>query len=166
MSRSIRKTSFFLSFQSSCITRYHGWNHTVVATVSIRGGYEDETDTTDEEQLTGRLVTYKATGELYSLLSDVSRDIRTPKVCTGLEIETEPSVSGLDLLKGASRILKFFVIRWRPRLPDTKPVFARSVWIYLSTVLHGRRCSSSIQPRCPVFTLSRPRSDRGRIKYD
>jgi hypothetical protein len=71
-----------------------------VATVSIRGGYEDETDTTDEEQLTGRLVTYKATGELYSLLSDVSRDIRTPKVCTGLEIETEPSVSGLDLLKG------------------------------------------------------------------
>jgi len=64
-----------------------------------QGGYEDETDTTDEEQLTGRLVTYKATGELYSLLSDVSRDIRTPKVCTGLEIETEPSVSGLDLLK-------------------------------------------------------------------
>ena len=64
-----------------------------------RGEYEDETDTTDEEKSTGRLVTYKATGELYSLLSDVSRDVRTPKVCTGLEIETEPSVSGLDLLK-------------------------------------------------------------------
>jgi CRISPR-associated endonuclease/helicase Cas3 len=64
-----------------------------------RGGYEDETDTTVEEKSTGRLVTYKATGELYSLLSDVSRDVRTPKVCTGLEIETEPSVSGLDLLK-------------------------------------------------------------------
>jgi len=85
-----------------------------------QGGYEDETDTTDEEQLTGRLVTYKATGELYSLLSDVSRDIRTPKVCTGLEIETEPSVSGLDLLKGASRILKFFVIRWRATSPRYK----------------------------------------------
>ncbi len=64
-----------------------------------RGGYEDETGTTNEEQSTGRSVTYKATGELYSLLSDVSRDIRTPKVCTGLEIETDPSVSGLDLLK-------------------------------------------------------------------
>jgi len=64
-----------------------------------QGGYEDETDTADKEESTGRLVTYKATGELYSLLNDVSRDIRTPKVCTGLEIETEPSVSGLDLLK-------------------------------------------------------------------
>ncbi len=64
-----------------------------------QGGYKNEADSADGEQSSGRLVTYKATGELYSLLSDVSRDIRTPKVCTGLEIETEPSVSGLDLLK-------------------------------------------------------------------
>lgn len=64
-----------------------------------QGGYKNDADTTDGEQSTGRLVTYKATGELYSLLSDISRDIRKPKVCTGLEIETEPSVRGLDLLK-------------------------------------------------------------------
>ncbi len=64
-----------------------------------RGGYKKEADGADGEQSIGRLVTYKATGELYSLLSAVSRDIRTPKVCTGLEIETEPSVIGLDLLK-------------------------------------------------------------------
>ncbi len=64
-----------------------------------QGGYKNEEDTTEKGQSTGRLVTYKATGELYSLLSNVSRDIRTPKVCTGLEIETEPSVRGLDLLK-------------------------------------------------------------------
>ena len=64
-----------------------------------QGSYEEETDSTEEQQSTGRKVTYKATGELYTLLSDTSRDIRTPKVCTGLEIETEPSVRGLDLLK-------------------------------------------------------------------
>jgi CRISPR-associated endonuclease/helicase Cas3 len=64
-----------------------------------RGGYEKESDNTDEERPTGRQIIYKATGELYTLLSDTSREIRTPKVCTGLEIETDPSVRGLDLLK-------------------------------------------------------------------
>ncbi len=64
-----------------------------------RGNYKDESDSADGKQAAGRSVIYKATGELYSLLNDVSRDIRTPKVCTGLEIETEPSVNGLDLLK-------------------------------------------------------------------
>ena len=64
-----------------------------------RGSYDGESDEADGEQSTGRLVTYKATGELYSLLSDTARDLRKPKVCTGLEIETKPSVSGLDLLK-------------------------------------------------------------------
>ncbi len=62
-----------------------------------RGSYEG--DGASDEKSTGRQVMYKATGKLYSLLSDTSRDIRTPKVCTGLEIETDPSVRGLDLLK-------------------------------------------------------------------
>jgi CRISPR-associated endonuclease/helicase Cas3 len=45
------------------------------------------------------LVTYKATGKIYTLLSDWPRDTRSPKVCTGLEVETSPSVDGLDILK-------------------------------------------------------------------
>ncbi|NGM71597.1 type I-D CRISPR-associated helicase Cas3' [Natronolimnobius sp. AArcel1] len=53
----------------------------------------------DSDQAAGRLFTYKATGELYSLLSDHPRDIRTPEVCTGLEVEVTPSVNGVDILK-------------------------------------------------------------------
>lgn len=64
-----------------------------------RGNYSGSHSDVTDDQPAGRKVTYKATGEIYSLLSDTPRDIRTPEVCTGLEIETSPSVNGLDLLK-------------------------------------------------------------------
>ncbi|WP_254864330.1 type I-D CRISPR-associated helicase Cas3' [Halovivax gelatinilyticus] len=64
-----------------------------------RGEYDGQSAGGDADQTAGRLFTYKATGELYSLLSDCSRDIRTPKVCTGLEVEVTPSVRGVDVLK-------------------------------------------------------------------
>ena len=63
-----------------------------------QGGYGGSRASGDDDS-PGRLVTYKATGKIYSLLSDWSRDTRPPKVCTGLEIETSPSVDGLDILK-------------------------------------------------------------------
>lgn len=55
-------------------------------------------DGNDDGQLTGRSVSYKATGQIYRLL-DSDPTERTPEVCTGLEIETAPPVNGLDLLK-------------------------------------------------------------------
>lgn len=61
-----------------------------------RGGYSGSAH---DDQSAGRMFTYKATGKIFSLLSDTPRDIRAPKVCTGLEIETSPGVRGLDLLK-------------------------------------------------------------------
>lgn len=64
-----------------------------------RGGYNESPHDFNEGQSPGRMVTYKATGEIYSLLSETPRDIRAPKVCTGLEIEVTPSIQGLDLLK-------------------------------------------------------------------
>lgn len=64
-----------------------------------RGEYDGQSSEVDTDQAAGRRFTYKATGELYSLLSDSPRDIRTPKVCTGLEVELTPSISGVGLLK-------------------------------------------------------------------
>jgi len=64
-----------------------------------RGDYDGQSSGANAGQTTGRDVTYKATGELYSLLSDTPRDIRSPEVCTGLEVEVTPDINGVDLLK-------------------------------------------------------------------
>jgi CRISPR-associated endonuclease/helicase Cas3 len=49
----------------------------------------------------GRLVTYKATGQLYSMLSNQPRDVRSPAAVTGLEIEVDGAIQGLSHLKDA-----------------------------------------------------------------
>ncbi len=63
------------------------------------GGYNGNSDTANNQSDTGRSVMYKATGRLYTLLDTHDRHQREPEVCTGLEIETTPSIDGLDLLK-------------------------------------------------------------------
>ncbi|AUV82904.1 type I-D CRISPR-associated helicase Cas3' [Salinigranum rubrum] len=49
----------------------------------------------------GRHVAYKATGQLYTLLSDHPRNSREPKRVTGLEVEVDGHVEGLSHLKDA-----------------------------------------------------------------
>lgn len=55
----------------------------------------------DEGGYSGRQVCYKATGGIYSMLSQQPRSVREPMVATGLEVEVDPSVQGLDYLKDA-----------------------------------------------------------------
>lgn len=56
---------------------------------------------TDEEGYSGRQVAYKATGQLYSMLSDQSRQSRQPASVTGLEVEVDGHVDGMSHLKDA-----------------------------------------------------------------
>lgn len=58
-------------------------------------------DANDENEYSGRRVCYKATGGLYSMLSQHPRSVREPMVVTGLEVEVDPPVRGLDYLKDA-----------------------------------------------------------------
>jgi CRISPR-associated endonuclease/helicase Cas3 len=55
----------------------------------------------DESEDTGRQVAYKATGQLYSMLSDHPRQSREPAKVTGLEIEVDHPVRGMSHLKDA-----------------------------------------------------------------
>lgn len=62
------------------------------------GSYDNDQETTDEEY-SGREISFKPTGRLYSLLSNGVRQTREPEVCSGLEVETSPNIDGLDQLK-------------------------------------------------------------------
>jgi len=55
----------------------------------------------DEEEYSGRQVAYKVTGQLYSMLSDQSRQSRQPASVTGLEVEVDGHVDGMIHLKDA-----------------------------------------------------------------
>jgi CRISPR-associated endonuclease/helicase Cas3 len=59
------------------------------------------TESNQDEEYPGRLVAYKAVGELYTTLSNQTRDIRTPAAVTGLEVEVDQPIQGLGHLKDA-----------------------------------------------------------------
>jgi CRISPR-associated endonuclease/helicase Cas3 len=65
-----------------------------------RGELAEPASTADDEYL-GRQVSYKATGGLYSMLSNHGQTARSPSTVTGLEIEVDAPIRGLGHLKDA-----------------------------------------------------------------
>ena len=59
------------------------------------------THSDDDSEYAGRQVAYKATGQLYSMLSNHPRQSREPATVTGLEVEVDQSVQGMSHLKDA-----------------------------------------------------------------
>lgn len=65
-----------------------------------RGELAEPASTADDEY-PGRQVSYKATGGLYSMLSNQGQTARSPSTVTGLEIEVDAPIRGLGHLKDA-----------------------------------------------------------------
>lgn len=66
-----------------------------------RGELRGDTSSADDDESPGRRVSYKATGGLYSMLSNQGQTARSPSTVTGLEIEVDAPVRGLSHLKDA-----------------------------------------------------------------